>query len=247
MKTAIIIPARYKSSRFPGKPLKKIFDKEMIIWVSEQCGKVFGKDSVYIATDDQKISNKVKKYGFKAVFTSKKCLTGTDRVAEASRKIKSKIYINVQGDEPLIKPMDIKRIINAKKKYPNYVICGYTEILKNEKPLDKNIPKVVLNNKNELVYISRSLVPGSKKNPIKKFKYLKQVCIYAFNKEELKLFNQYKKKSNIEKVEDIEILRFFELNKKIKMVKTSTGSIAVDRKIDIKKVEKIIKKNEKKN
>ena len=246
MKTAIVIPARYKSTRFPGKPLKKIFNKEMIIWVSEKCKKVFGKDSVYVATDNYQIFNKVRKYGFKGIFTSNSCLTGTDRVAEASRKIKSKIYINVQGDEPLIKPLDIKKVFEAKKKYPNHVICGYTEILKNENPLNKNIPKVVLNDKNELVYMSRSLVPGSKTKKTKKFKYLKQVCIYAFNKQELELFYGLKKKSNLEKVEDIEILRFFELNKKIKMIKTNNKSIAVDLKSDIKKVESYLR-NAKKN
>ena len=219
----------------------------MIIWVSERCKKVFGKKSVYVATDSQKIFDKVKKFGFKAIITSKNCLTGTDRVAEASRKIKSKIYINVQGDEPLIRPSDIKRIVKAKQKYPNHVICGYTEILNSENPFNKNIPKVVLNNKNELVYISRSVVPGTKTKLIEKFKYLKQVCIYAYNKQELELFYRFKKKSSIEELEDIEILRFFELEKKIKMIKTSTGSIAVDRRSDLKKVEKIIKNNEKKN
>ena len=219
----------------------------MIIRVAEKCKKVFGKNSVFIATDNYKIFDKVKEYGFQGIYTSKNCLTGTDRVAEASRKIKSKIYINVQGDEPLIKPADIKRIIKAKQKYPNHVICGYTEISKNENPLNKNIPKVAFNNKNELIYISRSLVPGSKTKIMKEFKYMKQVCIYAFNKEELEHFYRFKKKSNLEKVEDIEILRFFELGKKIKMVKTSKGSIAVDTNSDLKKVEKIIKFYEKKN
>ena len=215
----------------------------MIIWVSERCKKVFGKDSVYVATDSQKIFNKVKKFGFKGIITSKNCLTGTDRVAEASRKIKSKIYINVQGDEPLIKPEDVKMVIDHKLKYPNHVICGYTEISKNENPLNKNIPKVVLNENEELMYISRSLVPGFKdENLSTKRKYFKQVCIYAFNKHELNKFSLLGKKSTIEKLEDIEILRFFELNIKIKMVKTSSGSLAVDEQNDIKKVEQFLKK-----
>ena len=162
MKAVIIIPARYQSSRFPGKPLKKILNKEMIIWVAEACEKVLDKKLVYVATDNDKIHDKVKEFGFQTISTSKLCLTGTDRVAEASKKINSEIYINVQGDEPLVKPRDIKSILNEKLKYPEHVICGYTEILKNENPLNKNIPKVVLNEKNELIYISRSLVPGSK-------------------------------------------------------------------------------------
>ena len=243
MKAVIIIPARYQSSRFPGKPLKKILNKEMIIWVAEECAKVLGKKLVYIATDDERIHATVKTFGFQTISTSKNCLTGTDRVAEASKKINSAIYINVQGDEPLVKPRDIKSILNEKLKYPKHVICGYTEILKNENPLNKNIPKVVLNEKNELIYISRSLVPGSKdKNLSIKKKYFKQVCIYAFNKHELDKYYSFKKKTTTERLEDIEILRFFDLNKKIKMVKTTSGSLAVDEKNDIKKIERLIKK-----
>ena len=130
-----------------------------------------------------------------------------------------------------------------KIKYPDHVVCGYTEISKNENPLNKNIPKVVLNENDELMYISRSLVPGSKdENLSTKKKYFKQVCIYAFNKQELSKFTLLGKKSTIEKLEDIEILRFFELNIKIKMVKTSSGSLAVDEENDIKKIEQYFKK-----
>ena len=242
MKAAIIIPARYQSTRFPGKPLKKILNKEMIIWVAEECAKVLGKKLVYIATDDERIHATVKTFGFQTISTSKNCLTGTDRVAEASKKINSAIYINVQGDEPLIKPEDIKKIIDKKLEYPDHVVCGYSEILKNENPLNKNIPKVVLNEKHELMYISRSLIPGSKEeNLSSKSKYFKQVCIYAFNKHELNQFYSFGKKSAIEELEDIEILRFFELNIKIKMTKIATGSLAVDVENDIRKVENLLK------
>ena len=243
MKAVIVIPARYKSSRFPGKPLKKILGKEMIIRVAEICEKVLGKKFVYIATDDNRIHAKVKEFGFQTISTSKLCLTGTDRVAEVSKKINSKIYINVQGDEPLIKPQDVKKVLNKKLKYPNHVVCGYTEILKKENPFSNNIPKVVLNEKNELIYISRSLVPGTKDNNLSnKIKYLKQVCIYAFNKQELNKYYSFKKKSTTERMEDVEILRFFDLNIKIKMVKTTSGNIAVDEENDINKIEKLLKK-----
>ena len=245
MKAVIVIPARYKSSRFPGKPLKKILGKEMIIRVAEICEKVLDKKLVYIATDDDRIHAKVKEFGFQTISTSKLCLTGTDRVAEVSKKINSKIYINVQGDEPLIKPQDVKKVLNKKLKYPNHVVCGYTEILKKENPFSNNIPKVVLNEKDELIYISRSLVPGTKdKNLSNKIKYLKQVCIYAFNKDQLKKFHSCKKKSVVEKIEDIEILRFFELNIKIKMIKLNSNSVAVDEVKDVKKAEKLILKRQ---
>jgi 3-deoxy-manno-octulosonate cytidylyltransferase (CMP-KDO synthetase) len=243
MKLIIVIPARIKSKRFHGKPLKKILGIPMVIRVAQICEKVTNKKNIYIATDSKKISSLIKKNRFSAIITSKKSLTGTDRVAEVSSKIKADIYINVQGDEPLVSPQDIKKIIEAKIKNKNKIICGYSEISKDIKAKSNSIPKVVMNEKNELIYISRSLIPGSKK---KLTKYNKQVCIYAFNKEELNLFRNFKRKSKIEYLEDIEILRFYELNKKILMVKTSGDSIAVDYPSDIKKVERKLLENDKK-
>ena len=113
MKVSIIIPARYGSSRYEGKPLVKILGREMILRVADICAKVVKKNNLFIATDDKRISLKVDENGYNFIMTSKKCLTGTDRVAETSKKIKSDIYINVQGDEPTIRPNDIKKIINA--------------------------------------------------------------------------------------------------------------------------------------
>ena len=240
MKTVIIIPARYKSSRFPGKPLAKILGKEMILRVLEICNKLINKKKIFVATDNKKINNLVVKNNFNVIMTSKKCSTGTDRVAEASKKIKADIFINVQGDEPVIRAKDIEKIINTKKKYPNHVICGYTSISDFENENNVNLPKVVVNKKSDLIYMSRSPIPG-KKNKNKKIKYLKQVCIYGFNKNELYKFFKFGKKSDLEKIEDIEILRFFEIGIPIKMVQISKSSIAVDIKTDIKKVEVFLK------
>ena len=241
MTTSIIIPARYGSSRYRGKPLAKILGKEMVLRVADICRKVKNV-KVFIATDSKKIANVVKNKGYNHIFTSTSCLTGTDRVAEASKKVKSKIYINVQGDEPTIKPQDIEKVIVAKKKFPNHVICGYDKIHDFENPKSLNIPKVVVNSKGELIYISRALVPGAKKIN-QKIQYHKQVCIYAFNKNQLKKFYSTKKKSETESIEDIEILRFFDLNEKIKMIKLNSNSIAVDEISDVKKAEKLLKKN----
>ena len=171
--------------------------------------------------------------------TSSRCLTGTDRVAEASKKLKAKIFVNVQGDEPLVHPKDIRAVINAKKKFPNHVICGYDKIHSLQNSKSVNLPKVVVNSQQELIYISRSLIPGSKKT-IKNKNYFKQVCIYAFNKKELNSFFSLKKKSEIEEMEDIEILRFFDLGIKIKMIKLNSNSVAVDEIRDVKKAERIL-------
>ena len=244
MKVIIVIPARIKSSRFYGKPLKKILGVPMIIRVAKNCEKLLNKKNIYIATDSRKIMKEIKKNKFNAIITSSSNLTGTDRVAEVSKKIKADIYLNVQGDEPLVSSEDIRSILNAKIKNKDKVICGYSKLGKNEDSKSNSIPKVVMNEKNELMYISRSPIPGSKKK-IKE--YNKQVCIYAFNKSELKLFKNFNRKGNLEAVEDIEILRFFELKKKVLMVKTNGNSIAVDYPKDIRKVERIIIHNEKRN
>lgn len=241
MKVALIIPARFKSTRFPGKPLVQILKIELILRVINACEKAINKKNIYVATDNKKIFNFVKDKGYNCIMTSSKCLTGTDRVAEASKKIYADIYLNVQGDEPLIKEKDIKKIIQFKKSFMNHVVCGYSNIKNYEEAKNKSVPKVVINKFNELVYISRLPIPGSKSQKnIKKNSFLKQVCIYAFNKKELDIFAKNKKKTFYEEKEDIEILRFFDLNKKIKMVKLSSNTVAVDKKSDIKKVEKIL-------
>ena len=241
MSVTIIIPARFGSSRYKGKPLVKVLGREMVLRVADICKKIVGIKNLYIATDSKLIENVLLKEGYKTIITSRKCLTGTDRVAEASKKIKSNIILNVQGDEPAINPGDIRKVIKAKKKYPNHVICGYAKINKLEKPSSSNLPKVVVNRLNELIYISRALIPG-KKNKKDKIDYFKQVCIQAFNKHQLKKFALKNKKSSVEKIEDIEILRFFDYGIKIKMVKLNSNSVAVDEYKDVKKVEKILKK-----
>ena len=134
MKTVIVIPARYQSSRFPGKPLHLILGKPMILWVADLCAKVLSVDCIFIATDNSKIKKVVEDAGYNVVMTSENHLTGTDRIAEAINQIDADIYINVQGDEPLINPTDIINIFNYKKKYPNYVIKGYCKMEESEDP-----------------------------------------------------------------------------------------------------------------
>ena len=156
---------------------------------------------------------------------------------------KFRFFVNVQGDEPLILPKDIKKIIDAKKRYKNHVICGYT-LINYKEAINNNVPKVVVNNKSNLIYMSRSLVPGVKNKKFKnKITYFKQVCIYAYNFKELKLFHKLSGKSKIENSEDIEILRFLDLNIPVKMIRVSGRSIAVDVKSDINRVIKFLKKN----
>lgn len=243
MKIVLIIPARFKSSRLPGKPLIKILNKELILWVLEACSKAINKKFIFVATDNKKIFKFVINKDFNAIMTPSNCLTGTDRVAYVAKKIHANIYINVQGDEPLIKNKDIELIIRNKIKFKDHVICGYADIHKKNDLINTNIPKIIMNDKNNLVYASRLPIPGYKDEINKiKIKYYKQVCIYAFNKSHLNKFLNYKKKSTLETFEDIEILRFLELNTKIKMIKINNQNLAVDVKEDIIKVENFILK-----
>lgn len=242
MKSIVVIPARYKSSRFPGKPLVKLLGKEMILWVAELSSVAVGMDNVYVATDDKRISDVVLGAGFNVVMTSSKCLTGTDRLAEVATKIDADIYVNVQGDEPLVSPADIVKVMELKKKFPNDIINAYCTVSNDESPDNINTPKVIFTEDERLVYMSRIALPGFKEKSNKPPVYYKQVCIYAFNKEELLAYANYGRKSNLEHSEDIEIIRFLEWGKTIRMSRASQGSLAVDVEGDVSGVEEALER-----
>lgn len=232
MKTFIVVlPARMHSKRLHGKPLIKIGGLPMIIRTYFQCLKAVNKKLIYIATDNVKIKKVCNLYGAQCILTSKKCLTGTDRVAEVSKKIKAKFYINVQGDEPFFNPADLKKIILYAKKNPTTIINGYTKIYDRESFERTSTPKLVFDKNQNLLYISRAPIPSNKK---REFKFgWRQVCAYSFPFEALKFFSKFKKKTFLESLEDIEILRFIENNIKVKMIKMTNKSISIDEKKDL--------------
>lgn len=242
MKIVCLIPARYSSSRYPGKPLVKLLGKPMIVWVAELAAEAIGRENIFVATEDQQIKNIVCSYGFNAVMTSEKALTGTDRIWEASQHIDADIYINVQGDEPLLDPEDILKILSAKKRNPNEVISGMCRIQPDDDPNNVNLPKVVTNEGKQLLYMSRLPIPGSKHKDNSPEVFWKQVCIYAFNKKELNAFGEFQRKSFLESIEDIEILRFFELGIPVRMVETTGNTYAVDTPEDVSIVEDALTK-----
>ncbi len=241
----IVIPARFNSTRLPGKPLLKISGKSMLNRVWESCIKVDGKEKVLVATDDQKIAQHCRELGMNFLFTSKLCKTGTDRIIEVSKKIRRDFYINVQGDEPLVSSADIRKIIESYNKNKSFIINGMSKIKSDKDFRSFHTPKIVTDNKSNLLFISRSPIPITKKNQFKNA--YKQVCIYAFPRNVLtnkKLFN---KKSNLENIEDIEILRFIENGYKVKMIKLSDKSVAVDTIKDLRRVRKIFNAKKKSN
>lgn len=236
-RAVVVIPARYASSRYPGKPLVKLLGKPMILWVAELAAKAIEPNNVYVATDDERIKHTVETAGFNVVMTEE-ALTGTDRLAQAAEKIDADIFINLQGDEPLADPNDILNILHVKEAFPDAVINGFTYLSDDENPDNVNLPKVITAEDNSLVYMSRRALPGFKEELNKPTSYKKQVCIYAFNKDELKRFSDFGRKSALERAEDIEILRFLEFGKTVKMIETAAGSYAVDAPSDVAKVER---------
>lgn len=237
MRTVVVIPARYTSSRYPGKPLVNLLGRPMILRVADIAAKAVGAESVYVATEDERIATVVKNAGYQAVMTNSSALTGTDRLAEAAETIEADIYINVQGDEPLLDPDDIVRIREQKKAHMDKVINGYCWLAEDEDPANVSIPKVIATEDGRMVYMSRNPLPGYKDASNRPAGYRKQVCIYAFTRDELAQFAGFGRKSKLEAYEDIEILRFLELGKEILMVETRPGSLAVDAPADVGPVE----------
>ena len=234
------------SSRFPGKPLKNICGIPMIRHVIER-SKLYKKwNYLAVATCDQIIANYCREIDFPFILTSKKHKRALDRVHEAINKLKIKvnnndIVVNVQGDEPMVNPDTILRVIEEKKKFPNSIITSISRFNSNKEFKNRNIPKFVFDNEKNLLYASRSGLPGNKND---EFMYgYSHVAVYAFSKKELESFYLWgveNGKTKLEWVEDIEILRFLEINYNVKIVEVSDVGWSVDIPSDVEKVEDMI-------
>ncbi len=238
MEYIIVIPARYSSSRLPGKPLVNLSGVPMIIRTYRQCLKAVPADKIYVATDDERIQSLCSRHDIQVLMTSSACLTGTDRVAETAGQVDVDIYINVQGDEPVFNPDDLTRLIKSAAKHPDQVINGYCAIRDDELFRSGTIPKVVMRPDGRLLYMSRAPIPTNKNQEF--VKSWRQVCAYAYPKAAIQAFAAYTNKSLLEEIEDIEILRFLELGFEVRMIEMSDESIAVDTPEDILRVEQAI-------
>lgn len=239
MKALCVIPARYKSSRFPGKPLAEIHGKPMIWWVHRQARKVTEFDTVVVATDDELIKRTCEDYGIDVIMTSDTHPTGTDRVGEVAAKIPADLYFNVQGDEPLIHPDTIQKAIYPFTADPTISVTNLmTEIKRQTDLVDSTVPKVVVNTAGDAVYLSRLPVPFPK-DPTG-LRYFKQVCVYGFTPESLRAFCANPVKGPSERAEDIELLRFIELGLKVRMIEVGQDTVAVDTPSDLRLVRELI-------
>ena len=237
MKIVALIPARLASTRYPEKPLAHILGKPMILWVAELTAKAVGMDNTYIATDSDKIASTVEAAGFRVVMTSPDALTGTDRIAEAAEQIDADIFINVQGDEPMLNPASITKVIEAAKQHPDTVINGYAPIPQSEDPSNVNLPKCAIASNGRLLYMSRAAIPAYKDYHKRQAVYYKQVCIYAFTRAHLHAYVSVSEKAPCEQSEDIEILRFLDLGLAVQMIELPRDTLAVDAPGDVEMVE----------
>jgi 3-deoxy-manno-octulosonate cytidylyltransferase (CMP-KDO synthetase) len=238
MRYIVVIPARYQSSRFPGKPLVSLCGVPMIVRTYRQCIQAAPQELVYVATDNAEIKKVCEAAGIQVLTTSSDCLTGTDRVAEVACQIEADTYINVQGDEPVFNPDDLRLLIETAAKHPDDVLNGYCAISEEAMFRSGNTPKAVMRPDGRLLYMSRAAIPTSKTHTFTQS--WRQVCAYAFPRNALAAFASAPGKTPLEAIEDIEILRFLELGWEVRMLPMSDTSIAVDTPEDVAAAETFI-------
>lgn len=240
MKAIGIIPARYQSTRLPGKPLAEITGKPMIQHVYENTARSQTLHSVIVATDDQRVKDAVEKFGGNAVLTSKEHTTGTDRVAEVAKKLNIRIVVNVQGDEPFVNPGMIDEIVNPLLKDESIPMCTLKhEIIDREDLNNPNVVKVVTDDNDFALYFSRSLIPYPRYE--ESHRAYEHIGIYAYRKDFLLHFSELNP-TNLEKTEALEQLRVLENGFKIKVILTEQEYIplSVDTTEDLEKARKLL-------
>jgi len=237
----IVIPARYDSTRLPGKPLRRIGGKTLIQWVYEKALTSKLKDEVIIATDDKRIERVACSFGAEAVLTSPQCQSGTDRVYEALKDKKADIIINLQGDEPMIRGDMIDMLFSVMKKEKVDIATLCSPLRTKKEYRDPNTVKVVLDSKEYALYFSRSPIPYVKVSEQwsvvsgKNFIY-KHVGIYAYTMSFLETFVSLKK-GKIEEAESLEQLRALENGYRIRVLITEYDGFGIDTEEDLKRAE----------
>lgn len=240
-----IIPARFQSTRFPGKPLVILGDKPIIQWVYENAKKAL--DEVYVATDDERIFQAVEAFGGKAVYTSPNHQSGTDRCAEAAQKVAEKlnfdVVINIQGDEPFIRPEQIEGL-KACFETPETEIATLIKPITNSSEITNiNRPKVVINKLQEAMYFSRSSIPfvrdSQSQEWINRHKFYSHVGMYAYRFDVLLELTSLPT-GILEKAESLEQLRWLENGYRIKTAQTTFENIGIDTPEDLEEARKYL-------
>lgn len=232
----VIIPARWESSRFPGKALAMIAGRPMILHTLERVAKI--ARSPIVATDDDRIADVVRAAGYRAELTGP-ALTGTDRVAEVAARLKADIFVNVQGDEPLVDPQALVMLVSAKRSRPGSVINAMSRL--DGKSSDPTIVKAAVAPDGRLLYASRAAIPATKTGDAARWR---QMGLYAFSGRELARFAGLGRRGELEELEDVEILRFLEMGVPVQMVDVPAGGPAVDLPEHVQAVEDALRAGE---
>lgn len=243
MKILGVIPARWASSRFPGKPLVKIGSKTMIERVYLQALKAL--DYVVVATDDERIFNEVNRFNGQVVMTSERHQSGTDRSMEALEIFEKEsgkkfdVLINIQGDEPFIQAQQIKDIADSFKDETTEIATLIKKITEPEVVFDPSCPKVIMNTKKEAIYFSRSTIPyiqnADEKDWFQKFTYYEHLGLYGYRSDILKKITQLAP-SSLEIAESLEQNRWLENGFKIRVLETEYENISIDTQEDLDKI-----------
>jgi len=242
MKIIGIIPARFKSSRLPGKPLADIHGKPMVWHVYHQAIKAKMLDEVYIATDDKRIKEVCDDFNMKVLMTSDAHKTGSDRLSECVSKISADFFVNIQGDEPMVDPSAIDAVTKAivSEKDEKIVASGaFAPIDDPSDIIDSNVVKVIISNSGKALAYSRSPIPYPKDD---KAHYYKQLGLYAFKKSGLRVFID-NTPASLEKIEGVELFRLLENDCHIKMVEVYHKAISVDTSRDLDRVRILMEKS----
>lgn len=239
MKIIAVIPARYASTRFPGKPLVKLKDKPLIQWVVEGAKSAKLVQQIYVATDDQRIADVVTACGGSVLMTRPECPTGTDRIYEATKNLQFDVVLNIQGDEPQITAEYIDLLAKAFLDQPGLDMATLAHPIAVEDIENPNAVKVIKNVNNEAIYFSRFGIPYSREKlsgiPVCE----KHIGLYGYSKTFLNKFCN-SEQSAIEKAESLEQLRALHLGAKIKVLSVKKPIQGVDTPEDLAKLEKML-------
>ncbi|XP_057451690.1 3-deoxy-manno-octulosonate cytidylyltransferase, mitochondrial-like [Lotus japonicus] len=238
-----IIPARFASSRFQGKPLVQILGKPMIQRTWERAKLAATLDHVVVATDDERIADCCRQFGADVIMTAESCRNGAERCNEAVQKLGKKydIVVNIQGDEPLIEPEIIDGIVKALQATPDAVFSTAVTSLKSEDANDPNRVKCVVDTRGYAIYFSRGLIPFNKSwkvNP--QFPYLLHLGIQSYDAKFLKIYSDLQP-TPLQLEEDLEQLKVLENGYKMKVIKVDHNAHGVDTPEDVEKIESLMR------
>ena len=238
MEVVGIIPARYASTRLPGKPLLEIGEKTMIEHVYRNAAQAEVLDKVIVATDDQRIKSTVEEFGGQALMTAPTHQTGTDRLAEAAAELEAEIIVNIQGDEPLIKAAMIEEAVEPLLADQTLQMATLKrELKKEERFTDPNLVKVVTDQEDDALYFSRAPIPHVRAEGTK---FYEHVGLYVYRRDFLLIFTELES-TPLEETESLEQLRALENGYRIKVVETEYTSIGVDTEEDLQLVRDLMK------